>query len=235
MAKAVHEETEGGTATVLLANGHRLLRQGLKQMLLADGSAKVVAEADNYDEAVILAQEVKPDVVVLDAEESVVGAWRTMERILAVSPPPGVVVIAVQGDNSYRPVWELLARGASAYLDKHASPEDLIAAVQMASRRPREGNALLAISRVALRVKQEEKDGISKRELQVLRLAARGLSNRQIAHHLRLSEATVKRHLANLYPKMNVGSRSEATRKALEQGWISLREVARDGQDPGRD
>jgi DNA-binding NarL/FixJ family response regulator len=235
MSKAEHEETEGGTTTVLLANGHRLLRQGLKQMLSADGSIKVVAEADNYDEAIALVQETKPDVVVLDAEGPVVRAWSTVERILAVSPPPGVVVVAAQGDNSYRPVWELLARGASAYLDKHASPEDLIAAVQMASRGPREGNALMTVSRVALGVKQEEKTRISKRELEVLRLAARGLSNRQIAHHLRLSEATVKRHLANLYPKMSVSSRSEATRKALEQGWISLREVARDGQDPGGD
>lgn len=201
-------------------------------MLLADGSVKVVGEADNYDEAVILAQATRPDVVVVDAEESVVGAWKTVERILAVSPPPGVV--AVQGDNTYRPVSELLARGASAYLDKHASAEDLIAAVQMASRRPREGNTLLTVSRMAL-ARVKEKDGISKRELEVLRFAARGLSNRQIAHHLQLSEATVKRHLANLYPKMGVKSRSEATRKALEQGWISLRDVARNGQDTGGD
>jgi DNA-binding NarL/FixJ family response regulator len=144
-----------------------------------------------------------------------------------------VVVVAVQGDNSYRPVWELLTRGASAYLDKHASPEDLIAAVHMASRGPREGNSFLAVPRATLtRIEQEAKDGISRRELEVLRLAARGLSNRQIAHHLRLSEATIKRHLANLYPKMGVRSRGEATRKALELGWVSLRDVAQDEQDP---
>jgi DNA-binding NarL/FixJ family response regulator len=232
MSKAVREKEERAT-TVLLANGHRLLRQGLKEMLLSDGRVKVVGEAENYDEAVTLAQEAKPDVVVLDAEEPVAGAWRTVERILAVSPPPGVVVVAVQGDNSYRPVWELLTRGASAYLDKHASPEDLIAAVHMASRGPREGNSFLAVPRATLaRIEQEAKDGISRRELEVLRLAARGLSNRQIAHHLRLSEATIKRHLANLYPKMGVRSRGEATRKALELGWVSLRDVAQDEQDP---
>src|SRR3954468_16264895 len=100
MSKAEHEETERGTTTVLLANGHRLLRQGLKQILLADGSIKAVAEADNYDEAIALVQETKPDVVVLDAEGPVVRAWSTVERILAVSPPPGVVVVAAQGDNS---------------------------------------------------------------------------------------------------------------------------------------
>jgi ATP/maltotriose-dependent transcriptional regulator MalT len=106
----------------------------------------------------------------------------------------------------------------------------------MASRGPREGNSFLALPRATLaRVKQEAKDGISRRELEVLRLAARGLSNRQIAHHLRLSEATIKRHLANLYPKMGVRSRGEVTRKALELGWVSLRDIAQDEQDPSGD
>lgn len=229
-------ETDERATRVLLANGHRLLRQGLKEMLLSDGRVKIVGEAENYDKAVTLAQETKPDVVLLDAEEPVAGVWSTVEHILAVSPPPGVVVVAAQEDDFYRPVWELLTWGASAYLDKQASPEDLIAAVHVASRGSREGNSFLAVPRATFKlVEQKAKDRISKRELEVLRLAARGLSNRQIAHHLRLAEATIKRHLANLYPKMDVHSRGEATRKALELGWVSLRDVAQNGQDPSED
>jgi NarL family two-component system response regulator LiaR len=123
-------------------------------------------------------------------------------------------------------------------VDGDASPEDLVAAVRAAARGSRgAGNAFIAESRAALR-RAEQQDGKcelkcepSGRELEVLLLASRGLSNRQIADHLRLSEATVKRHLANLYHKMGVSSRGEATRKALEKGWICVRDVTQNGQD----
>jgi DNA-binding NarL/FixJ family response regulator len=125
-------------------------------------------------------------------------------------------------------------QGASAYVDGDTSPEDLVAAVRAAARGSRgAGNAFIAGSRVALR-RAEQQDGKcepSGIELEVLLLASRGLSNRQIADHLRLSEATAKRHLANLFHKMGVSSRGEATRKALGKGWIGARDVTQNGQD----
>jgi ATP/maltotriose-dependent transcriptional regulator MalT len=81
------------------------------------------------------------------------------------------------------------------------------------------------------RAEKATEDGLSARELEILLLVARGLSNRQIAHSLRLAEATVKRHLANLYSKIGVGSRGEATSKALSEGWISTRDVTRTGEE----
>jgi len=87
-------------------------------------------------------------------------------------------------------------------------------------------------------IKKQEvvvKYGLSRRELEVLTLAARGLPNRRIAWALRLAEATVKRHLANFYPKLGAGSRSEATRKAIIEGWLTAQDLAWDARDQGKD
>jgi DNA-binding NarL/FixJ family response regulator len=218
---------EGDSIRVLLADDHTMFRQGLKEMLSTDRGIEVVGEADNGWDAVALARRLKPDVVVLDVEMPMMGAAQAMEAILEISPRPRVLIVTMY-DNP-RLVRELLARGASAYLVKSASLEELIAAVQTAARSPlgpSGENVILAVPRAVLeRVDEEADDVPSGRELEILLLAARGLSNRQIAASLHISEATVKRHLANLYAKIGVGSRSEATRKALLQGWITARDL----------
>ncbi len=213
---------------VLLADDHTMFRQGLKEMLSTDRGIEVVGEAENGRQAVALAEEHRPDVVVLDVEMPVMGAAEAMEGMLKISPPPRILIVTMY-DNP-RLVRELLARGASGYLVKSASMEELLAAVHTAaSTSPGPGghsNVILAVPRGVLdwseRGGEEELSG---RELEVLLLAARGLSNHQIAVALHLSEATVKRHLANIYVKIKVNSRSEATRKALSEGWISARDV----------
>ncbi len=219
--------TEDGRIRVLLADDHTMFRQGLKEMLSTDKMIEVVGEANNGQEAVALARQMKPDVVVLDVEMPVMGAVQAMEAILEISPRPRVLIVTMY-DNP-RLVRELLARGASAYLVKSASLEELIAAVHTAARSPlgpSGENVVLAVPRAVLeRVDEDADDVPSGRELEILLLAARGLSNRQIAASLHISEATVKRHLANLYAKIRVGSRSEATRKALLQGWITARDL----------
>jgi DNA-binding NarL/FixJ family response regulator len=212
---------------VLLADDHTMFRQGLKEMLSTDAGIEVVGEADNGRDAVALARRIKPDVVVLDVEMPVMGAAEAMEAMLGISPPPRVLIVTMY-DNP-RLVRELLGRGASAYLVKSASLEELIAAVRAAARSPvgpPEENVILAVPRSVLeRVEEDTEEVPSGRELEILLLAARGFSNRQIATSIHISEATVKRHLANLYAKIGVGSRSEATRKALLEGWISARDL----------
>ena len=193
-----HEEEQVRTPKkVLLANGHRLFRRGLEEMLSSAGEdIEVLGEAQDNEQAVKLAGKMEPDVVVLDAEEPSAGERKVIERLLEASPAPGLVVIALQ-DGFPHSIRHLLVQGASAYVDGDTSPEDLVAAVRAAARGSRgAGNAFIAGSRVALR-RAEQQDGKcepSGIELEVLLLASRGLSNRQIAHHLRLSEATVKRH-----------------------------------------
>ena len=118
--------------------------------------------------------------------------------------------------------------GASAYLVKTSSSEHLVAAVRAAVFDPQAKNAVVGMPLAML---QESTDGVedvlSARELEILLLAARGLSNQQIAVSAHLAEATVKRHLANVYQKMGVSSRSEASREALLRDWITIEEVTR--------
>lgn len=222
-----------GPIKVILADDHTMFRQGLKEMLTTDESIEVVGEAENGAEAVELAKKTLPDVVVLDVEMPVMGAAEAMDRLLRLSPPPRIVVVTMHDDP--RLVRELLGRGASAYLVKSASLEELLTAVHAAAERPadpQDENVVMVVPRGAFeRAEKATEEGISARELEILLLVARGLSNRQISHSLRLAEATVKRHLANLYPKMGVGSRGEATRKALSEGWISAHDVTRAGEE----
>ena len=219
----------GSRIRVLLADDHTMFRQGLKEMLATGGDIEVVSEASNGREAVALAERIKPDVVILDVEMPVMGAVEVMDRLLEVSPTPRVVILTMH-DNP-RLVREFLGRGASGYLSKSASIEGLLTAVRTAAESPlglRQENVVLAVPREVLeRVENDAEGEPSARELEILLLAARGLSNRQIATTLTISEATVKRHLANLYAKMGVGSRSEATSKALSEGWMTTRDLTR--------
>ncbi|MDQ3303987.1 MAG: response regulator transcription factor [Actinomycetota bacterium] len=215
---------------VVLADDHTMFRQGMKEMLSTDGSIEVVGEAENGAEAVDLARKTSPDVVLLDVEMPVMGALEAMDQLLGLSPPPKIVVVTMH-DNP-RLVREFLGRGASAYLVKSASLQELVAAVHNAAESPAEAhdeNVVMVVPREAFEQAERatKEGGLSARELEILLLVARGLSNRQVSRALRVAEATVKRHLANLYPKMGVASRGEATSKALSEGWISTRDVTR--------
>ena len=221
------------TIKVLLADDHTMFRQGLKEMLSTAGEMRVVGEAENGREAVALARERKPDVVVLDVEMPVMGAAEAMEEMLKISPAPRVLIVSMY--DSPRLVRDLLARGASGYLVKSASLEELLAAVRRAARSPqgaREENVILAVPRTVLeQVKEDPEEKLSKREQEILLLAARGLSNRSISSELHISEATVKRHLANVYEKMEVSSRGEAARKALLEGRFTAGDLTRDADE----
>ena len=217
------------TIKVLLADDHTMFRQGLREMLSTADEMRVVGEAENGQEAVTLARERKPDVVVLDVEMPVMGAAEAMEEMLKISPPPRVLIVSMY--DSPRLVRDLLARGASGYLVKSASLEELLGAVRRAARSPRgtgEENVILAVPRTVLeRVREDPEEKLSEREQEILLLAARGLSNRRISSELHISEATVKRHLANVYEKMEVGSRGEAARKALQEGRFTAGDLTR--------
>jgi DNA-binding NarL/FixJ family response regulator len=222
--------SNGRSIRVLLADDHTMFRQGLKEMLSTDESIEVVGEAENGEEAVALARELKPDVAILDIEMPVMGAREAMDLLLQTSPTSRVVVVTMHDDP--RLVREFLGHGASGYLVKSASLQELLTAVHTAAESPvgpQEENVVMVVPREAFERAERatEEGGLSARELEILLLVARGLSNRQISRTLNVAEATVKRHLANLYPKMSVSSRGEATRKALSEGWISSRDVTR--------
>ena len=140
----------------------------------------------------------------------------------ALPPPPKVIVVTMFEEPRY--VCALLELGVSAYLVKTSSAEHLVAAVRTAVFDPRAKNAVVGIPTALLEESTDGVEGVlSSREL--LLLAARGLSNRQIAASTHLAEATVKRHLANIYQKMGVSSRGEASREALLRDWITIEEI----------
>jgi DNA-binding NarL/FixJ family response regulator len=216
---------------VLLADDHAMVREGLSEMLSTDEDIEVVGEAENGQEAVDLVRKLKPDVVILDIEMPVMGAQAALTRMLKMSPLPKVIIVTVFADP--RLVRELLGRGASAYLSKSASTQDLITTVHSVARGQYEDNVILSVPRGALDEAEDHAAGdesspLSRREMEVLMSVARGMSNKQAADKLHLSVTTVKRHLSNIYEKLKVGSRGEATRKAISEGWISSWDVAQD-------
>jgi DNA-binding NarL/FixJ family response regulator len=214
---------------VLLADDHALVRQGMAEMLSTDPGMEVVAQAANGREAVDLARKQMPDVVVLDVEMPVMSGQVALRKLLDLRPPPKVVIVTVFADESH--VRELLALGASAYLSKNSSMRDLISTVRSVVE-GREGqnedDVILFVPRTAFEENGPEESSLSDREAEVLMLAARALSNREIAQALHLSETTVKRHLSNVYGKLGVRTRAEAARKALSEGWISAWNVSRE-------
>jgi DNA-binding NarL/FixJ family response regulator len=209
---------------VLLADDHPMFRQGIKEMLSTDERIEVVGEAQNGQEAVALAKELRPDVVILDVEMPIMGAKQALERMLETSPPPRVVIVTMYDDP--RLVRELIGLGAVAYLVKSATMEELHMAVHTAANSPigPEEDVIIVAPPKAFK-NPAEADGLSERELEVLLMVARGMSNHQIAVSLHLSEATIKRHLANIYPRIGVSSRAEAVRKALSNRWITARDI----------
>jgi DNA-binding NarL/FixJ family response regulator len=210
---------------VVVADDHAMFRESVAEMLSLDPAIEVVGQAENGADAVAIVEEKRPDVVVLDIEMPVMGAQAAMRRMSRLDPPPRVVIVTVFAEP--RLVRELLELGASAYLPKTAYLRELVAAVHVVARD--EGDmVLLSLPRETLeRVGRGPEGKLTDRELEVLVLAARGESNAGIARTLNLAEGTVKRHLHNIYGKLEVGSRGEALNRALSEGWISFEEIAR--------
>ena len=209
---------------VLLADDHTMFRQGLGRLLASYGGLEVVGEVPNDEEALALAQEEKPDVVVMQVQMPFERAKESLLKMSQISPAPKVVVVTMFEEPRY--VRELMRLGASAYLLKSVSVEHLTGAVRAAVFDPEGQHVVVGMPRGMIEEVAEGSEGVlSVREMEVLLLVARGLSNRQVGSSLGLSETTVKRHLANAYPKMGVASRGEALRKALSEGWITIQDI----------
>ena len=216
----------GDPVRVLLADDHTMFREGLASVLASYGGIEVVAQTANDEAAVALAREEGPDVVVMQVQLPFERAKVTLDELRSISPAPKVVICTMFENPDY--IREFMQLGVSGYLVKSASVEQLIAAVRVGVLDPGGENVVVGMPRQMLEETDDGAEGVlSARELEILLLAARGLSNRQISSTLRVAEATIKRHLANTYEKMGVGSRGEAARKALTEGWITIEEITK--------
>jgi DNA-binding NarL/FixJ family response regulator len=213
-----------GSIRVLLADDHTMFRQGLASVLASYAGMEVIAQVPNDADALELARELSPDVVIMQVQLPVKRAVETLEAMRAFPEPPKVVIVTMFERPRY--VRGLTGVGASAYLLKTASADHLVAAVRAAVFDPGSENAVVGMPQEMLEGTREGAESVlTARELEILLLAARGLSNEHIASSLHLSEATVKRHLANVYIKMGVHSRGQASREALLREWITIEEV----------
>jgi DNA-binding NarL/FixJ family response regulator len=214
---------------VLLADDHTMFRQGLAAILASYGGMEVVAEVPNDAEALRLARDLVPDVVVMQVQMPFERAEETLEAMRSFDDPPKVVICTMFERPEY--VRGLTGVGASAYVVKSSSAEHLVAAMRAAVLDPEGGNVVVGMPTAMIERADEGSEGpLTGRELEILLLASQGLSNSRVASALHIAEATVKRHLANVYQKMGVGNRAQAMREALMRDWITIEEVKEAGQ-----
>lgn len=222
--------TENRPTRVLLADDHTMFREGLARLLANHGGLEVVGETANGEEATALAHETRPDVVIMQVQMPFEKSQESLRRIREISPQPKVVIVTMFEDP--RMMRGLFKMGASAYVLKSTSSRQLIGVVRAAVFDPLSENVVVGMPLEALEEASEGSGGIlSARQLEILLLASRGMSNHQIAESVHLAEGTVKRHLANAYKKMNVNSRGEAARKALREEWITISDVTKEDDE----
>lgn len=216
---------------ILLADDHAVVRQGTRQLLVREADLEVVAEAGDGEEAVRLASLHAPDVVVMDITMPKLNGIEATRQIKATNPRINVLALSAYDDDPY--IFALLEAGAAGYLLKNVSSDDLVKAIRAVAL----GEAVLhptiarrvvnrfAPSAETQLVETSALDQLTEREVDVLKLAAKGLKNQDIAQALTLSVRTVQTHLGNIFSKMSVGSRTEAVLEALRRGWITLQDT----------
>ncbi|MGZ3636599.1 MAG: response regulator transcription factor [Ktedonobacterales bacterium] len=219
----------GAPITVLLADDHALVREGTRRLLEAEQDIRVVAEAGDGLSAVREAERTRPDVAIVDVAMPEISGIEATRRIKELLPNAAVLALTAYDDDQY--VLALLDAGAAGFMLKDARGQELVEAVRAVHR----GEAVLQ-PRVAARALRRAvarttatpiptPPPLSDREMDVLREAARGLPNKDIARRLNLSVRTVHTHLSNIFTKLSVGSRTEAVLLALRRGWVTLSET----------
>jgi DNA-binding NarL/FixJ family response regulator len=216
----------------VLADDHAVVRKGIREFLEEAPDITVVAEATNGREALAAVAEHGPDVAVLDIQMPDVSGIQATRRIKAQYPHIAVLILTAYDDDPY--VFALIQAGASGYVLKTADPDALVDAVRAVAR----GDSALDPA-VARKVVQRLASGhptpasegemiesLTEREVEVLRLVGRGLTNQGIGAELGISDRTVQGHLANIYGKLGVSTRTEAVLRAVKLGWLTLDEAA---------
>ena len=208
-----------GVVRVLIADDHPVVRSGIKGMLEPDPGFEVAGEASSGLEAVALALREHPDVVLMDLQMPGLDGASATAQIRAQLPQTQVLVLTTYATDA--DIVRAIDAGAVGYLLKDAPHEEIARAVRAAAR----GETTLApaiAQRLMQRVRSPASSALSAREIEVLQLAARGLSNNQIAEELFVSATTVKAHLVHIYAKLGVKDRTAAVTTALERGIIRL-------------
>ncbi len=217
--------------SILLAEDHVVVRESIRQSLERVENFVVVGEAGDGEEAVRMAKELKPAVIIMDISMPKLNGIEATKQIKGTQPGAIILVLTAYDYEQY--IFPLLEAGAAGYLLKDISSAELVNAIQTVYR----GEAVLhpAIARkVMARFKSENKeqnkeqelDILSDREAIIIKMAAKGMSNNAMAEDLHLSVRTIESHLGSIFNKLGVGSRTEAVIEALKKGWLTLEELS---------
>jgi DNA-binding NarL/FixJ family response regulator len=220
---------------VIIADDHTVVREGTRALLEKEADMEVVGEAADGEEAVSLIERLKPDVAILDIAMPKLSGIEVTRQVKPRVPSTAILVLSAYANDRY--VFALLEAGAAGYLLKEVHGREIVDAV----RAVHGGESVLspAIARMVIKramdTRTRDKDtsseiDLSDREKEVLKLAARGLSNKDIADKLYISIRTVQGHINSIFHKLGVGSRTEAIFQGVKRGWISFDDMPDDAK-----
>jgi len=214
---------------LLLVDDQEIVRAGLRSLLERQSELEIVGEAGGGQEAVSLAKQLRPDVVLMDITMPNMNGAEATRQIKRLAPEVNVLALTIHEDEAY--FFEMLSAGASGYVPKRASPDDLMAAIRVAAAgevflHPIVAGALVQdyLRRVSSGTERDSYNGLTSRQQEVLTLIAEGLSNQDIASRLGISVRTVERHRENIMDRLNLHSRTDLVKYALRKGLIQLNE-----------
>jgi len=210
---------------VVLADDHAVVRKGIREFLEEDAAIRVVAEASDGEDAVACVAREKPDVAVFDIQMPKMNGMDATRRVKKEFPHTRVLILTAYDDDPY--IFAALQAGASGYLLKTAGSDEICRAVHAiaageSALSPAVAKKLVQRAAGSETARDEIVEPLTDRELQVLRFAAKGMGNKQIGVTLSISDRTVQGHLANIYSKLRVTTRTEAVLFALREKWIAL-------------
>lgn len=211
---------------VLITDDQAIVRKGIQALLATEPNIEVVGEAENGKEAIRQVEKLKPDVILMDLQMPEMGGIEAIGRITTDNPKARILVLTSFATDDK--VFPAIKAGALGYLLKDSSPEELIQAIRQVYRGESSLHPTIArkvlqeLSRPPAPEQQPTSDPLTEREVDVLRLVARGMGNQQIADQLIISEATVRTHVSNILSKLHLASRTQAALYALQKGLASL-------------
>ncbi|WP_188066270.1 response regulator [Brevibacillus brevis] len=226
---------------IVIVDDHQLFREGVKRILEMEEDFKVIGEGADGGEATVLAEEHKPDVLLMDINMPNINGVSAAENVISVSPSTRVIMLSIHDDEGY--VYRTLRAGASGYLLKEMGTSDLVDAVRVVAsggayihpkvtgklieefRRlsEQEGTAERSFSvGESQAIDPKVIESLTRREREVLQLMAEGKSNRAIGEFLFISEKTVKNHVSSILQKLNVQDRTQAVVISIKNGWVKL-------------